>query len=157
MLEPGATAPDFLLESLDSPAARLRDLYSADAVLFVFFKTACPTCQYTFPFLDRLNRNRADGSPRIVAISQDDRADTRGFHTEFGIALPTLLDREDELYPASNAYGISHVPSMFMVETDGRISWTSTGFSRRDLEQLGLRLGAEAFQEGDYVPEWKSG
>ena len=41
-----------------------------------------------------------------------------------GIAqlLPLLLDEEDAGFPASNAYGISTVPTMYLVERDGTIS-----------------------------------
>ena len=120
MLPPGVAAPDFLLKTLDGKAA---SLFEPGAVVLAFLKVSCPVCQFTFPFLDRLNRNRAQGAPGIVAISQDDAGDTRAFHAEFGVALPTLLDREEDEYPASNAYGISHVPSLFLVEADGRISW----------------------------------
>ncbi len=157
MLDAGVGAPEFVLRDLEGRATRLSDLCSSGPVVIAFFKVSCPTCQLAFPFLERMNRNRADDAPRIVAISQDSSVETREFHAEFGISLPTLLDPEEGEYAASNAYGISNVPSMFLVETGGRISWTSCGFSRKDLQQLAQRMGAEAFQKGDHVPEWKPG
>ena len=93
----------------------------------------------------------------MVAISQDDAESTREFDSEFGITLPTLLDKEEEGYPASNAYGLSHVPAIFMVEPDRRISLALMGFDKKGLEALGRRLGKEPFEPGEYVPEWKSG
>ena len=93
----------------------------------------------------------------MYAISQDDAESTREFHQEFGITLPTLLDREEDNYPASNAYGLSHVPSLFLVEPDGKISLSLMGFDKKGMEKLGRRLGAEPFAPGEYVPEWKSG
>lgn len=157
MLAPGAAAPEFELPRLEGGAARRTDLTAAGPVLLVFFKVSCPTCQLTFPFLDRMNRARAAGSPRLIAISQDDAEATREFHAEFGVSIPTLLDPEEDAYPASNAYGVSHVPSMFLAGADARISWVSEGFSRADLEDLGRRLGVEAFRPGERVPDWKPG
>jgi peroxiredoxin len=121
-------------------------------VVLAFFKTTCPTCQYAFPFLERLK-----GDTPLFAVSQDDAESTRQFHAEFGITLPTLLDSAGRGYPASNAYGITYVPSLFLVEPDGRISWASTGFHKSELEELGRRLGVAPFRPGENVPEWKAG
>ena len=41
--------------------------------------------------------------------------------------MPTLLDKEDAGYPVSNAYGLTNVPSLFLVEPDGRISRSQIG------------------------------
>ncbi len=57
----------------------------------------------------------------------------------------------------SNAFGITNVPSLFLVEPDGVISLASQGFVKRDLEALGKRAGVEVFRQGEKVPEWKAG
>ena len=67
-----------------------------------FFKTTCPVCQLTFPFLERLHRG---GAARQFGISQDDAETTREFNQEFGVTLPMLFDTAESDYPASNAYG----------------------------------------------------
>lgn len=154
MLEPGARAPEFELAGLSGGARSLQSLASGSGVVLAFFKVSCPTCQFTLPFLERMNHG---GKIPIYAVSQDDAEPTREFHLEFGITLPTLLDTEERGYPASNGYGISHVPSLFLVEPDGRVSWTSTGFRKRDLEELGHKLGVTPFRRGESVPESKSG
>ena len=92
---------------------------------------------------------------KVYGISQDDDRATQAFNREFGITFPTLLDASG--YPASNAYEISHVPSMFLVERDGTISWSLEGFSRRDLDQVGRKFGVVPFLPGEQVPEWKAG
>jgi peroxiredoxin len=96
-------------------------------------------------------------SLQFIAISQDDAKSTKQFNTEFGVRFRTLLDEEDAGYQTSNAYGISYVPSMFLIEQDGRVSWADHGFSKRDLEDLGRRAGIAPFHDGDRVPEAKSG
>ena len=45
----------------------------------------------------------------------------------------------------------------FVVEKDGGIASSSTGFSKRDLESLGERAGVRTFRPEDNVPEWKAG
>ena len=157
-LTAGQHAPDFRLEDLAGGSDKtLSELLAHGPVFLAFFKVSCPTCQYTLPYLERMFQARAKGAAGMFAVSQDDAESTREFHHEFGITLPTLLDGARFGYPASNAYGLSHVPSMFFVERDGNISWSSVGFIRKDLEALGEKLGVHAFKEGERVPEMKSG
>ncbi len=155
MLEAGERAPAFTLRGLDGRDYTLESLVAGGRALLAFFKSTCPVCQFTFPFLDRLHREGAGA--RFVAISQDGARDTREFLSEFGVSFPALLDEERRLYPASNGFRISYVPSMFLVEPDGAVSWASAGFSRVDLEELGEKLGAATFQLGERVPDWKAG
>jgi peroxiredoxin len=157
MLSEGGVAPDFTLRDLDGAGQTRSGISHGHPLLLVFFKVSCPTCQYTLPFIERIYRGRTNREIGIYVISQDDAESTRAFHREFGITMPTMLDSDDDGYPASNAYGLSHVPSLFLIEPDGRISKTLTGFDRKGMQELGRRLGKEPFELGEYVPEWKAG
>ena len=99
----------------------------------------------------------ANGTLAICAISQNDARDTREFNRSFGVTIPTLLDSEDEDFPASNAYGIASVPTMFLVEGDGKISRVTEGWSKLDMEALGAAAGIALFRADDDVPAWKAG
>lgn len=140
------TAPKVELPDLDGKPWRLSEALKNGPVLLVFFKVSCPTCQFTLPFLERFDL------PQIIAISQDNAAATRAF----GTRLPTVLDTPGT-YPASNAYGITHVPALFLVETDGRISEAGDGFNKADLEKLGARFGVTPFRPGEQVPDLRPG
>jgi len=157
-LTAGQHAPDFRLQDLAGGGEKtLNELLTHGPVFLAFFKVSCPTCQYTLPYLERMFQGEAKNGTGMFAVSQDDAEATREFHQEFGITMPTLLDSARFGYPASNAYGLSHVPSMFLIERDGNISWSSIGFVRKDLEALGEKLGAKPFKTGERVPEMKSG
>jgi peroxiredoxin len=145
MLAVGATAPDFGLPE-----------FGSGPVLLAFFKISCPTCQMALPFLERISKGASDTAPRIVAVSQDDQTGTDQFRRRFGISFETVLDTAPA-YRASKLYGISSVPSLFLVEGDGRISLASAGFSREDFETIGGRFGVEVFQPGENVPFFKPG
>jgi peroxiredoxin len=154
LLDVGARAPEFRLPRLDGGEALLHDLIANGPILLVFFKITCPVCQLTLPFLERLY---TPGSFPVYGISQNDPEDTREFNQEFEITFPTLLDREDDGYDASNAYGISSVPTMFLIERDGTISRASEGWSKGEIEALGRIAGIAAFRPDDNVPAWKAG
>ncbi len=157
LLSAGEQAPDFEIDDLSGRRSSLSDLAAGKPILLAFYKVNCPVCQFAFPFLERLYRGRSNQDIAIYAISQDDAESTREFDAEFGITFPTLLDKEEEGYPASNAYGLAHVPSIFLVEPDGKISLSLTGFDKKGLEALGRRLGKEPFAPGEYVPDFRPG
>jgi peroxiredoxin len=146
MLAEGAVAPDLTIGEW-SLAASLKK----GPVLLAFFKIACPTCQLTMPFLERLA-----GAAQVVAISQDDRTGTDQFRKRFHVAMPAVLDG-GPAYTASNLYGIRNVPSLFLVEPNGKISMASTGFSKAHLEQLGERFGVPVFRAGEDIPVFRPG
>ena len=135
----------------------LNGLLRNGPVVLAFFKISCPTCQLAFPFLERIH---ADGSGgwQIVGISQNDRAGTGKFVQRYGVTFPVLLDAASARYPVSNAYGLTHVPSIFVVEPDGAVTHSWIGFSRADFEKLALLAGAVVFRAEDAgVPAWKAG
>ena len=154
IVPPGELAPAFELKSLGGGAQSLQEILSHGPALLVFYKISCPVCQLIAPYLERL---AASGEIQMIGISQDDADSTTGFNQRFGVTFPTLLDEFSAGYPASNAYGISSVPTLFLVDRDGRVAKSFTGFSKRDIEELGERGGVAVFQESDSVPAWKAG
>ncbi len=153
MLEAGAKAPAFALEDVSGGQKELSDILSSGPAVIALYKISCPVCQMTLPYLERI----AAGSLQVVAISQDDQTGTNRFRDTFRLTMPTLLDRAAAGYPVSNAFGITHVPSWFLVEPDGKISLASQGFVKRDLEAIGQRAGVVPFRPEEKVPESKAG
>ena len=154
LLDPGDLAPGFRLARLEGGEAALADLLRTGPILLAFFKVTCPVCQLTLPFLERIH---AGAALPIYGISQNDAADTREFNAEFGITFPALLDTEESGFPASNGYGISHVPTMFLIGLDGRITRVIEGWNRQEIESLGESVGVRVIYPTDDVPAWKSG
>jgi peroxiredoxin len=150
----GEQAPTFELTKLGGGKKTLQDVLKDGPALLAFYKISCPVCQLTAPYLERL---AASAEMQVVGISQDDSQSTEGFNQRFGVTFPTLLDQSGDGYPASNAYGISSVPTLFLVGSDGRVAKSFAGFSKRDIEELGERAGVEVFHDGDNVPDWKAG
>jgi peroxiredoxin len=99
----------------------------------------------------------ADAGVPIVGVSQDEPGPTQAFCDRFAVRFPVLLDRSSAGYTASNAYGITNVPTLFLVDETGTIATSSHGFSRQDLTQVGGRFGVVPFAAGESVPEFKPG
>ena len=152
MLGPGSIAPEFSLEDIGGERMPLRSFLKAGPLLVAFFKISCPTCQLTLPILERLK-----GKLPVVGISEDDADSTREFLDYFKITLPVLIDPASDGYAVSAAYGLENVPSMFLIEKDGKISWALSGFHKGELEALAARFGMALFGAGDKVPLMKPG
>src|ERR1700730_1323956 len=89
MLSAGAKTPAFELTALDKGSESLGAILQKGPALLAFFKSSCPVCQLTFPYLQRM---AASTSVQIVGISQDDANTTKGFNRRFGVTFETLLD-----------------------------------------------------------------
>jgi peroxiredoxin len=152
VLDAGRIAPEFALKDITGERRHLRDYLKQGAVLTVFFKISCPTCQLTLPFLDRLQ-----GAVRVIGISQDDAESTKEFLDYFRIGFPVLIDPAKESYAVSNAYRITNVPSMFLIGQDGRISWALHGFHKSELASLAEGWGVQLFRADEKVPLMKPG
>jgi peroxiredoxin len=158
----GQPAPDISLSSVDGQKLSLADALKKGPVLAVFFKISCPTCQFTFPFLERIYEMYGGGNFTFWAVSQNDAEDTRDFLNKYGVKFPALLDEKG--YPASNQYGLTNVPTMFLIAPDGAIQVSSVGFSKADIETIAAEAAratgkaiASVFRPGEAIPEYKPG
>jgi len=158
----GNVAPGFSLKGLDGKERSLRALLDEGLVVAAFFKISCPVCQFTFPFLERLHKSYSGDGVTILGVSQDDAKETQKFAREFGVTFPVLLDEKG--YPVSNAYGLSMVPTIFLIETDGSVKVSSMGFNRAELESIGGTLAerkkiakAQLFRTDEKIPAQKPG
>jgi peroxiredoxin len=134
----GNMAPEFSLNSLDQKQYELRSLLERGPVVAAFFKVSCPVCQFTFPFLERLHQRYSSGGSTFLGISQDDTRATKSFASEYGATFPMVLDEDG--YPVSNAYGLTNVPTIFLIETNGKVKVSSMGFDKKDFETIASHL-----------------
>jgi peroxiredoxin len=153
MLQAASRSPAFSLTDLSAKRLASSELLADGPLVLAFYKSSCPVCQLTLPFLDRV----AQAGMRIIGVSQDKEADTERFRERFNLSMPFLLDRAEDGYPASNGFGITNVPSLFLIESDGTILTSTSGFSKAYLEDLGKRAGVTVFRPEEKVPEWKAG
>src|SRR5882757_7968286 len=161
-LDHGQAAPAFSLKDLDGKTYSLPALLEKGPVVAAFFKSSCPVCQFTFPFLQRLYKRYGGDGVTFLGISQDDERATRNFAKEYGVTFPLLLDESG--YPVSNAYGLTNVPAIFLIDTGGTVKVSSMGFDKKDLETIAAHLAerkkislAPLFRPDEVVPSNKPG
>jgi peroxiredoxin len=162
-LAAGKTAPDFKLNTLDGKSFSLKDTLAQAPVVLAFFKVSCPTCQYAFPFYERLFRAYKNQHVTLIGVSQNNAEETAAFAKEFGISFPLLLE-DTRSYPVSNAYRISNVPTLFWIAMDGTIDITSVGWVKPEFEAINRRMAeagavatAPMFRPSDDVRDYRAG
>ena len=162
-LAAGTKAPEFELKALDGKRFSLNEELGHGPVVLVFFKASCPTCQYALPFFERLHKAYRDKGISLVGVSQNDAKETAAFMKEFGITFPVLLD-DTRSYPASNAYGLTNVPTIFWIGQDGEIEVSSVGWLKADFEEINRKLAeagksapAAMFRPGEEVRDFRAG
>nr|MDQ3044825.1 redoxin domain-containing protein [Chloroflexota bacterium] len=84
----------------------------------------------------------------VLGVSQDSANITRSFARRQGATFPILI--EPEGYPVSRAFDITATPTAFVIQRDGTIVYTTMGFFRDPINELGYTvaraLGSPPFE-----------
>jgi peroxiredoxin len=163
-LEAGVSAPEIKLPLVDGRDFSLDHARKLGPAVVAFFKVNCPVCQLAFPYLELIHKAYShSGRFTMVGVSQNDAGETKDFNRTFGVTFPVALD-DGRKYPASNAYGLTNVPTIFLVSADGEVEFSSVGWSKQDFEQLNQRLAGlsgaspvQLFSPEEQVPDYKPG
>ena len=161
-IQAGNAAPVFALSDLDGRQHSLAEALKKGPVLAAFFKVSCPVCQLAFPFLERMYESYGDGKVSFWGVSQDNVTDTKEFLDEYGVKFPTLIDADG--YKVTKQYGLTNVPSIFLIQPDGKVQTASVGFAKKDLETMAAEIAKASgktpqalFRSGEKVPEYRPG
>ena len=129
------------------------------ALALFFYKVTCPVCQMTAP---RTARFQEAYPGRIIGVGQDPDSKLAAFADEHAMGFGSVSDPAP--YPASDAYGIEVVPTLFVVDASGRVveaveSWDREGYNRasRALADLTGDPYAEISNASDGLPPFRPG
>lgn len=155
MIKTGNTAPAFTLEGTDGKKHSLDEVKGKGLGVFAFFKVTCPTCQYTFPFLERIYQKIQDTGIPFWGIVQDPRGKALDFASQYGTTFPYLID--DSPYLVSKTYGISIVPTWYLVDGNLKVLSLGEGWVKKEYVNLATLLGEKTGVEilGLFNPEEK--
>ena len=158
-LDPGTPFPSIALrDETGAPAASPNG-----ETLYAVFKTTCPTCELAWPYLERIRRiGDGGGPPSSWPSRRMIRRNPGAFAERLGTRLETAYDPSP--WNASDALGVTNVPTIFRVGADGVIAETVVGFDRERFRALARRAAAlagkpptELFLPSDDAPPIKPG
>ena len=123
----GRIAPALPRERLAGPPATLATLRSVAhgrPALVVFWASWCEPCRHEAPAVERFALSPA-GHGRVVGVDWSDEAQSaRRFIGQYGWSFPNLRDGEGTV---GYAYGLTGLPTTFVIGDNGRIEQTLRG------------------------------
>jgi peroxiredoxin len=112
-------APNFTLKNLDREEVSLSQ-FRGKYVLVNFWATWCGPCKVEMPSLEVLYQRFKNKNFALLAISNDMFGSTivKPFVKANNLNFPILLDQR---LKASNAFGVTSLPTTFMIDPEGKI------------------------------------
>jgi peroxiredoxin len=141
----GKRAPDFSLAALDGHTVSAADYRGKRKVAVLFWASWCGPCRTEIPVLNRFYAmaHKPDSDFDMVAISvDDDAAAASQFASEMKIPYPVLLDRGMK---TADAFRVDSVPTIFIVDRDGKVEYARAGYAPGEEMLMAQRLGVNDF------------
>ena len=141
----GQQAPDFALPVIHGGDAgariRLSNL-SGQVVVLDFWASWCRACLQQIPILGRVATRNHEGVIVVGVNSNDSPDGARGLLARLN---PPYASVEDESGTVSDAYGVSGLPTLVVIDSTGRISAVRTGLVSEDelVELVASARGAD--------------
>lgn len=104
-------------------------------LLLGIYKSSCASSKQMFPFLERFHQRYGEDRLQVFGVSQDSANITRSFARRYGITFPILLEGDD--YPISQAFDIMATPTVFLINPDRSVAFTTMGFLKPSLDAFG--------------------
>lgn len=129
----GSKAPDFTLKRVNrARKVSLKD-FRGKPVFLDFWASWCPPCRKGTPYVKRLNREFSD-QIQVIGINMDQEvSEARSYIKSKNIRFINLRDNQE----VSSSYKVSGIPAYFIIDSEGRIFKTYSGF------------------DSDYYEEWR--
>ena len=125
----GKPAPDFELETLDGETFKLSDSLGKEVVVLDFWATWCGPCIKALPAVMAAVDEFEGEGVRLVGVNQQEAAGKVGKFLEAkGWDLQVALD-DDVRSPVSSKFGVTGIPTTFIVGKDGKVSMVHSGYS----------------------------
>ena len=120
----GEPAPDFSLIDLDGQQVTLASL-KGRVVLLDFWATWCGPCKAAMPTIQKIHDEYRGKPVTVLAVNVGERKADAGpaYFREKGFTYGCVLAGE----ALANAYGISGIPTLVVIGTDGRVALIETG------------------------------
>jgi peroxiredoxin len=130
-----APLPGFTFNDAENGEHDLRALLRRGPLLLGIYKSSCASSKQMFPILERIHRRFAQTPLTVLGVSQDSANITRSFARRYDITFPLLVEGPE--FPISRAFDIAATPTIFLVEPDGTIAYTTMGFLKPGLDAMG--------------------
>lgn len=121
------------LDADDQPHVLAEALKSGPVVLGLY-KSSCQASKTMFPFLQRLQDRYGDRGLNVLGVAQDSANITRSFARRLDLKIPILIEGPE--YPFSRSYDIFATPTVYLIDRDGTVAWSTMGFMKPQMDEM---------------------
>jgi peroxiredoxin len=145
-LEPGDKAPPFVNLDLNKKHVLSKNYLGKGWLILDFFATDCEGCKKEIPVLERVQQELEEQGLKVIVFATDPQGTevVNPFFKSNPTELTVLLDHYQV---AVKKYGVTDIPSLFVVNPEGVVVHKEVGY-REDLYEFLTALLAGGQQEG---------
>jgi peroxiredoxin len=135
------SAPEFTLAALNGDTVSLADYRGKKTVVVSYWASWCGPCKVELPELREFYKryHKADANFEILAISIDEqKADAEQYAAAEKLPFPVLFDPQSK---TAEAYSVEGIPTLFVIDQDGKIVHAHAGLEQAMQIQLMGELG----------------
>lgn len=133
-LEAGDRAPSFTAHSLKGAGKLSLSAYRGKVVYLDFWASWCGPCVVSLPLIDELRKEFPAADFQVLAVNVDtDLEKARKFLERRPVGYPSAVDPNGRL---PERFGITTMPTSFVIDRQGVIRHVHSGFERGDIASL---------------------
>jgi thiol-disulfide isomerase/thioredoxin len=136
-LQAGDRAPNLNRSFPDSEGIEynLAEALRKGPLLLGIYKSSCGASKAMMPILNRFVDRYGIFGLQVFGVAQDSANVTRSFiRRSGGLDYPVLIEGDD--YPLSIEFDIFATPTVYVIQQDGTIAYTTMGFLRVQMEEF---------------------
>lgn len=120
---------DFIVQDVDSGSSSHLQDFRGKVVVLDLFATWCAPCKVAIPYLREIYTEYSNNDVQIISIDIDfseSQSLVSQFRKDEGMDWIVSLDSDGSI---NSAYGTDTIPTFYIIDQQGEIRWSDTGFS----------------------------